>query len=102
MLHNYGRHTRAQHDTSEEALAKLLQEQAWYLLIGHDQTSNVTPAMALKQIRRLNRDVSVILLTDDDTGAAIVEGLKLGAHDVVPLRSEERRVGKECRSRWWR
>src|SRR5690625_7113184 len=56
MLHNAGRPTRAQHVTSEEALAKLLQEQAWDLLIGHDQTSNVTPAMALKQIRRLNRE----------------------------------------------
>src|SRR5690554_3297692 len=89
MLHNAGRPTRAQHVTSEEALAKLLQEQAWDLLIGHDQTSNVTPAVALKQIRRLNRDVPVILLTDDDTGAAIVEGLKLGAHDVVPLDQDQ-------------
>ncbi len=89
MLHNAGRPTRAQHVTSEEALAKLLQEQAWDLLIGHDQTSNVTPAVALKQIRRLNRDVSVILLTDDDAGAAIVEGLKLGAHDVVPLDQDQ-------------
>src|SRR5690554_1457034 len=89
MLHNAGRPTRAQHVTSEEALAKLLQEQAWDLLIGHDQTGNVTPAMALKQIRRLNRDVPVILLTDDDTGAAVVDGLKLGAHDVVPLDQDQ-------------
>src|SRR5690554_7909670 len=25
-----------------------------------------------------------------------------GYYHAVPLRSEERRVGKECRSRWWR
>src|SRR3712207_2917891 len=28
------------------------------------------------------------------------EALKLGAQDALKLRSEERRVGKECRSRW--
>src|SRR5690625_7928216 len=71
MLHNAGRPTRAQHVTSEEALAKLLQEQAWDLMIGHDQTSNVNPAMALKQISRLNSDVSVNLLKDYDTIAVI-------------------------------
>ncbi|MDQ2076472.1 EAL domain-containing protein [Marinimicrobium sp. ABcell2] len=89
MLHNAGRPNRAQHVTSEEVLAKLLQEQAWDLLIGHDQTSNVTPATAVKQIRRLNRDVPVLLLTDDETGAAVVDGLKIGACDVIPLDQDQ-------------
>src|SRR5690349_22795093 len=30
----------------------------------------------------------------------LVEGADLGAGEVEPARSEERRVGKECRSRW--
>ncbi len=25
---------------------------------------------------------------------------RIGIEDTVPMRSEERRVGKECRSRW--
>src|SRR5690349_24867740 len=28
--------------------------------------------------------------------------LAIGVPDVAAARSEERRVGKECRSRWWR
>src|SRR5207248_8858707 len=31
----------------------------------------------------------------------VVQGLSQPSRDVVPDRSEERRVGKECRSRWW-
>ncbi|WP_347330640.1 EAL domain-containing response regulator [Marinimicrobium locisalis] len=89
MLHNAGRPSRAQHVDSAERLDKLLQEQAWDLLIGHDQTTNVTPQNAIRQIHRLNRDVSVILLTDDDTGAAIVEGMKMGAVDVVKLDDDQ-------------
>ncbi|WP_027329482.1 EAL domain-containing response regulator [Marinimicrobium agarilyticum] len=89
MLHNAGRPSRAQHVDSEERLDKLLQEQAWDLLIGHDQTTNVTPQNAIRQIKRLNRDVSVILLTDDDTGAAIVDGMKMGAVDVVKLDDDQ-------------
>ena len=57
MLHNAGRRTRAQHVESEEALAKLLQEQSWDLLIGLDCTQNLVPSKAIKQIRRLNMPV---------------------------------------------
>src|SRR5436309_1865627 len=39
-------------------------------------------------------------LTDQDTSAQILEtGIKV-IDLVCPFRSEERRVGKECRSRW--
>ncbi len=89
MLHNAGRPNRAQHVANEETLAKLLQEQAWDLLIGHDQTTSISPTAAAKQIRRLNRDVPIILLTDDETGAAVVEGMKLGASDVVRLDEDQ-------------
>src|SRR5690606_39336968 len=39
----------------------------------------------------------VLILTARDSWAERIEGLKAGADDY--LRSEERRVGKECRSR---
>lgn len=89
MLHNAGRPNRAQHVANEDTLAKLLQEQTWDLLIGHDQTTSVSPQVAAKQIRRLNRDVPMVLLTDDETGAAVLEGLKLGAVDVVRLDEDQ-------------
>lgn len=88
MLHNAGRPSRAQHVENEETLVKLLEEQAWDLLIAHDQTTNVTPQTAIKHIRRLNKDVPVILQNDDEI-LAVVEGMKLGAVDVVRLDDDQ-------------
>lgn len=89
MLHNAGRPSRAQHVDSEEALVKLLQEQTWDLLIGNDNTTNPTPQTALKHIRRLNKDVPVILLHEDEEPFAVVEGMKMGAVDVVNLDDDQ-------------
>ncbi len=89
MLNNAGKPTRAQHVESEEILTKLLQEQAWDLLIGHSATENVSPSNALKNIKRLNKDVPVILLTDEEGSQPVVEGMKMGAVDVVRLDEDQ-------------
>lgn len=89
MLQNAGRQVRAQHVESEEALVKLLQEQTWDILIGLDTTKSVTPAAAIRHIRRLHRDLPVILLTDDEGTKPLVEGLKMGAQDVVRLDEDQ-------------
>lgn len=89
MLRNAGRPTRAQHVESEEILNKLLQEQAWDLLIGHNETSNVPPQNAIKQIKRFNKDIPAILLTEEDGSHLIAEGMKLGAADVVRMDEDQ-------------
>lgn len=89
MLRNSGRPSRAQHVESEEVLAKLLQEQTWDLLIGLDNTVNLSPAVSLKQIKRLGKDIPVILLTDEEGTQPVVEGLKIGASDVVRLDEDQ-------------
>lgn len=89
MLRNGGRSTRAQHVESEEILVKLLQEQAWDLLIAHSQTQSVAPDLAIKHIKRLSKDVPVVLLTDEGGSQSIVEGLKIGALDVVRLDEDQ-------------
>lgn len=89
MLRNAGRQTRPQHVESEEVLTKLLQEQAWDLLIGHSDTKNVPPQLALKHIKRLNKDIPVILLTEEEGSQAIVDGIKLGAADVVRMDEDQ-------------
>ncbi|HCS65996.1 MAG TPA: GGDEF domain-containing response regulator [Cellvibrio sp.] len=92
MLHASGHPCRAQHVESEEALVKLLQEQSWDLLIGNNDTTAPTPQVAIKQIRRLNKDVPVILLyeTDEDGSPfARVEGMRLGAADVVDVDDDQ-------------
>jgi len=92
MLHASGHPCRAQHVESEEALVKLLQEQSWDLLIGNNDTTAPTPQAAIKQIRRLNKDVPVVLLYEvDEDGSpfAVVEGLRMGATDVVDLDDDQ-------------
>ncbi|WP_086930380.1 GGDEF/EAL domain-containing response regulator [Agarilytica rhodophyticola] len=89
MLHNAGRPVRAQHIDSPEALSKLLQEKIWDLMIGIDNCANVPPVEAIRLIKRLNKDVPVILQTDRDGSLPIVEGLKLGAADVVTLDEDQ-------------
>ena len=89
MLHNAGRPSRAQHVDSEEALVKLLQEKTWDLLISNDTSTNPTPQIALKHIRRLNKDVPVILLHDDEELFMQVDGMKMGAVDVVNLDDDQ-------------
>ena len=90
MLNNAGRANRAQHVESEEALVKLLQEQTWDLLIGDDSTTHPTPQNTIKHIRRLNKDVPVILLYEnDESTSAVVEGMKIGAVDVVHLDDDQ-------------
>lgn len=89
MLHNAGRPARAQYVESDEALNKLLQEKGWDLLIAHDETTNLVPQDAIRVIRRLNKDIPTILLTDKEGSHPVVEGMKMGAADVVRLDEDQ-------------
>lgn len=89
MLHNAGRPNRAQHVASEPALTKLLQDSTWDLLIAADSSKQVPPAVALRTISKLQKDVPVLLLTERDGAQPVVEGLKLGARDVVTVDEDQ-------------
>lgn len=89
MLNNAGHPVRAQHVDNEDVLNKLLQEKAWDLLIGLDKTDNLKPVDAIRAIRRMNKDIPIILLTDTEGSHAIVEGMKIGASDVVRLDEDQ-------------
>jgi diguanylate cyclase (GGDEF)-like protein/PAS domain S-box-containing protein len=89
MLNNAGRSTRAQHVENEESLIKLLQEQIWDLLIVHDTSRSVEPVTAIRQIKRLKKDVPVICLTDEEGAQPVVEALKMGAADAILLDEDQ-------------
>ncbi len=89
MLSNAGKTTDSQHVESEEALAKVLQERNWDLLIGHAATKNLKPELANKLIRKYNRDVPMILLTEEEGSQAITDGLKKGAVDVLLMDEDQ-------------
>ncbi|WP_370979870.1 EAL domain-containing protein [Agaribacterium sp. ZY112] len=89
MLQNAGRSVRATHAESSEALAKLLQEKVWDLVIATQNSENLSPIEALKIIRRQNKDIPMIMLTDKEGSQPSVEGLKIGAKDVVQLDEDQ-------------
>lgn len=89
MLRNAGRPTRAQHVEAEEILTKLLQEQAWDLMIAHANTKNIPPQTAIKHIKRLSKDVPVIIQTEEEGSQPVVEALKMGAADAVLMDEDQ-------------
>jgi diguanylate cyclase (GGDEF)-like protein/PAS domain S-box-containing protein len=89
MFQNAGKPCRAQHINSEEGFNKVIEEQVWDLVIAHCDTQSLTPTQAIRTIRKYNHDLPMILVTDDETGRAIVEGMKMGACDVVKLDDDQ-------------
>lgn len=93
MLRNAGKNTRAQHVPSKEGLEKLLTDQAWDLLIGLDGAKTCSVKDAIRSIKKLDKDVPVIIQADvaDDSErtVALIEGLKAGARDVVVLDDDQ-------------
>jgi diguanylate cyclase (GGDEF)-like protein/PAS domain S-box-containing protein len=93
MLRNAGRNTRAQHVPSREGLEKLLTEQVWDMLIGIDNARTCNVKEAIRSIKKLDKDVPVIIQADvgDDTErtVALIDGLKAGARDVVVLDDDQ-------------
>ncbi|MFD1217031.1 EAL domain-containing response regulator [Microbulbifer celer] len=89
MLHNAGRPNRAQHVASEAALVKLLQEHPWDLLIAAEQSKKLEAVNAIRTINKLQKDVPTLLLTERDGAQPVVEGLKIGARDVVTVDEDQ-------------
>ena len=52
----------------------------------------------LARSRDFYTEVMGLIVSDEDAGTLWLRGVEERAHHS--LRSEERRVGKECRSRW--
>lgn len=93
MLRNAGKTTRPQHVPSKEGLEKLLTDQSWDLLIGLDGAKTCDIKEAIRSIKKLDKDVPVIIQADvaDDSErtVALIEGLKAGARDVVVLDDDQ-------------
>ena len=73
-------------------LRKLPTETQW-LEFKHN---NYTPDMIGKDISALANSASLY----EKSCAYMLWGIDDETHEIVGTRSEERRVGKECRSRW--
>ncbi len=89
MFQNAGKPCRAQHIDSEEAFNKIIEEQSWDLAIAHSDSNSLTPAAAIRAVRKYNHDLPLIILAEDDGDRSVVDGMKLGACDVVKLDDDQ-------------
>ncbi len=89
MLHNAGKPCRVQHIHAEANLTKILEELSWDLLIAYDNSQALTPALVIRTIRKFERDIPVILLTEESHEKSVVDGMKLGACDVAQVDDDQ-------------
>lgn len=89
MFQNAGKPCRAQFIDKEEALSKIINEQSWELAIIYKDNPQVTPAAAIRCIRQAGCDLPMITLTEDTGERTVIDGMKIGACDVVQLDDDQ-------------
>src|SRR5690554_6656392 len=85
LLRNSGSATRAHQIQSLADLNEQLQEKSWDLLLAYPQIGDIRYEELLNLIKRLNKDLPVILL-NDEVDAMQMEGcIRKGACSMVPV-----------------
>ena len=84
LLRNSGRATRAHMVSSVDDFNAQIQEKSWDLVLAEPKAQNIEPKELFKQIKRLDKDLPVIILAEDVDPMQLEFYLKLGACDVVP------------------
>ena len=90
VLRNDGKPTRAKHVDDPEKLHSVLKDNPWDICFARVESNGITIQQLLVEIRRLQRDIPVVMLIDNDDERLITEGLKIGCVDVVPEKQSER------------
>lgn len=84
LLRNAGRSTRAHMVSSITDFVEQIQEKNWDLILAEPNAQDIEPKELFKQIKRLDKDIPVIMLAEDVDPMLLEFYLKLGACDVVP------------------
>ena len=85
LMRNSGSATRAHQIASLSDLNEQLQDKTWDLLIARLQVGEVGYEDLLKLIKRLNKDLPVILIADEVDSIIMESAIKRGACSVVPV-----------------
>ena len=90
LLRNSGRATRAHRVTSEEDLDEAIRAGQWDLFLARDTRQDLIPDDALALVRRLDKDIPFILLTEQDDSERSLAIMKAGAQDTAPVNETDR------------
>lgn len=89
LLRNAGKATRAHRVTSEEDLEETLKSGSWDLFLAREGDEELSAEAALAMVRRMEKDVPFIVLTEGDDREQRVATLKSGAQDTVPADARD-------------
>jgi len=89
LLRNSGRATRAHRITSEEDLEDALKSANWDLMLARDVAQEFGPDEALATLKRMDKDVPFVLLTEEPDLDRTAEILRAGAQDALPFDNKE-------------
>jgi len=89
LLRNANYRVESKHVENEAVLSKLLQDRSWDLIIGQFNGTQTPVKSIFALLRRLNTDTPTILISDEYNPQSIVEGLRLGAEDVIPMDEDQ-------------
>ncbi|KXS53878.1 MAG: response regulator receiver modulated diguanylate cyclase/phosphodiesterase with PAS/PAC sensor(s), partial [Marinobacter sp. T13-3] len=85
LLRNAGRATRAHRITSEEDLEEALKTSTWDLVLARDLEQEFGPDDVLAIIKRMDKDIPFILLTEAFDHDRTVGIMRAGAQDALPF-----------------
>ncbi|KPQ28154.1 MAG: EAL domain protein [Marinobacter excellens HL-55] len=89
LLRNSGKATRAHRITSEEDLEDALKSSNWDLLLARDLEQDFGPDEALAMVKRMDKDIPFILLTEEASRERTVNIIRAGGQDVVPFEYKD-------------
>ena len=89
VLSNSGFKVFARHTDSSEALDDSLQGVHIDLVLVQQEFDNPTPAELIQQLNRINRDIPVLIITQQLSGADTAAGLRMGAADAVAMDEDQ-------------
>ncbi|WP_369856816.1 EAL domain-containing protein [Candidatus Thalassolituus haligoni] len=85
LLRNSGNATRAHQITSLEDFNEQLEQKSWDLLIAEEEVNGINYQALQDQIRRLNKDLPIILISREIDLIAMENALKRGVCTMVPM-----------------
>lgn len=89
LLRNASYKVDPQYVRRQEDLSRTLQEKNWDLAFVQYASETIPFKTVFHQIRRLNRDIPVILIGVEHDPSTIVDGLRIGASDVIPMDEDQ-------------
>lgn len=89
LLRNSGKATRAHRITSEEDLEEALKTSNWDLLLARDLEQEFGPDDALTMVKRMDKDIPFVLLTEEVSRERTVNIIRAGGQDVVPFEYKD-------------